>query len=199
MNPGRTGIRLFFAVLLIALCLAEASAQSAPEGGFGQGKSPKPKSVPSEPEPTATMRASIASQLAGTWRLVSYQEKLGNGTVQSPYGENPQGVAIFEPGGYFSVQIMKIPRANYPSGYDKATVEQLKAVQEAYLAYYGTWAVDEGHSALLEHVRASNQPHLNNQMTTQRFDFQGQRLSLRTVLDTNAGQQSIEFLWEKIH
>lgn len=199
MNSGWTGKRLLVVVPLISVLLASASAQSASEGGFGQGKTPKPKSVPSEGEPTEAMRASLAGQLTGTWRLVSYQEKMGDGSVQNPYGENPQGIAIFEPGGYFSVQMMKVPRVGYPAGYDRATAEQVKAVQEAYLAYYGTWAVDEGHSALIENIRGSNQPHLNNQITTQRFDFQGKRLGLRTVFDTTGGQQSIEFLWEKIH
>lgn len=199
MNPRWSGKRLLFVLLMLAFCMANAHPQSVPEGGFGQGKTPKPKAVPSEGEPTAPMRVSVASQLTGTWRLVSYQEKMGDGSIQNPYGENPQGIAIFEPGGYFSVQIIRMPRVNYPAGYDKATTEQVKAVQEAYLAYYGTWAFDEGHSALLENIKGCNQPHLNNQVTTQRLEFEGKRLRLRTVFDTTGGQQSIEFLWEKIH
>jgi len=97
------------------------------------------------------------------------------------------------------VQLMKIPRVSFPAGYDRATAEQVKAVHEAYLAYYGTWAVDEGHSVVVENIRASNQPFLNNQITTQRYDFDGKRLSLRTVLDNHGDEHSILFVWDKIH
>jgi hypothetical protein len=145
------------------------------------------------------MHASISSQLIGTWRLVSYEEKLADGDVVNPYGDTPQGVAIFEPGGYVSVQIMKIPRVSFPAGYDRATVEQVKAVHEAYLAYYGTWAIDENQSALIEHIKASNQPYLNNQMTTQRYDFEAKRLNLRTVLTDRGEEHSVVFVWEKMH
>lgn len=200
MSPGRNWKCLLLVVLLLSFWMGSASAQGvSPDGASAQGAPPKPKSIPSETEPTAAMRASIVSQLIGTWRLVSYQERMEDGSVQNPYGEKPQGIAIFEPGGYLSLQIMKIPRVSYPAGYARASAEQLKTVQEAYLAYYGTWAVDEGHSAIIENIRGSNQPHLNNQITTQRFDFSGKQLSLRTVFENGGDQRSIEFVWEKIH
>jgi hypothetical protein len=188
---------LLFAVLflLTVFCRRVVVAQSTAR----PGSEPKPNSIPSDNSPTAAMHASISSQVAGTWRLVSYQEKLSNGDIVNPYGDTPQGVAIFEPGGYVSVQIMKIPRVSFPAGYDRATVEQVKAVHEAYLAYYGTWAIDETESALIENIKASNQPYLNNQMTTQRYDFEGKRLSLRTVLTDRGDEHSVVFVWEKMH
>ncbi len=145
------------------------------------------------------MHASISSLVTGTWRLVSYQEKLSNGETVNPYGDTPQGMAIFEPGGYVSVQIMKIPRVSFPVGYERATAEQVKAVHEAYLAYYGTWAIDETHNAIVENIRASNQPYFNNQMTTQSYDFQGKRLNLRTVFTDRSDEHSVLFVWDKIH
>ncbi len=181
--------------LLTVLCWRVAGGQSASRPATAA----KPKSIPSDNSPTAAMHASISSQVSGTWRLVSYQEKLSNGDVVNPYGDTPQGVAIFEPGGYVSVQIMKIPRVSFSSGYDRATVEQVKAVHQAYLAYYGTWAIDENQSALIENIKASNQPYLNNQMTTQRYDFEGKRLNLRTVLTDRGDEHSVLFVWEKIH
>ena len=188
--------RLLTAVLFLLTTLCwqlggQSTSRPAPES--------KPNSIPSDHAPTAAMHASISSQVPGTWRLVSYEEKLTTGDIVNPYGDTPQGMAIFEPGGYVSVQIMKIPRVSFPAGYDRATVEQVKAVHEAYLAYYGTWAIDENQSVLIENIKASNQPYLNNQMTTQRYDFEGKRLSLRTVLVERGNEHSVLFVWEKIH
>ena len=194
MNLGRKKC-LLFAVLILAVAVENAVTQSASSAGPAQQK----KEIPPDTSPTAAMRASIAEQVAGTWRLVSYQEKTPDGTVVNPFGETPQGIVIFEPGGYVSLQIMKIPRVSFPAGYERATAEQVKAVHEAYLAYYGSWTVDETHSVILENIRASNQPYLNNQMTTQHFELDGKRLNLRTEFDNQGEARSVLFVWEKIH
>lgn len=201
MNVRRIRKSLLIAFLLLPIFgMQNAYSQSATGASAPAPQAtPRQKAIPPDTSPEGAMRASIATQLTGTWRLVSYQEKNEMGSTQNPFGENPQGLAIFEPGGYVSVQIMKIPRVSFPAGYDRATTEQVKAVHEAYLAYYGTWAVDEGHSVVIENIRGSNQPYLNNQITTQRFDFDGKRLNLRTVLDNHGEQHSILFVWEKIH
>jgi len=194
MNLGRKKC-LLFAILILAVAVENAGAQSS----LSASPAPQKKEIPPDTSPTAAMRASIAEQIAGTWRLVSYQEKTPGGTVVNPFGETPQGIVIFEPGGYVSLQIMKIPRVSFPAGYERATAEQVKAVHEAYLAYYGSWTVDETHSVILENIRASNQPYLNNQMTTQHFDLDGKRLNLRTEFDNQGEARSVLFVWEKIH
>ncbi len=194
MNLGRKKC-LLFAVLILAVAMENAGAQNAPSAS----PAPQKKGIPPDTSPTAAMRASIAEQIAGTWRLVSYQEKTPDGSVVNPFGETPQGIVIFEPGGYVSLQIMKIPHVSFPAGYERATAEQVKAVHEAYLAYYGSWTVDETHSVILENIRASNQPYLNNQMTTQHFDLDGRRLNLRTEFDNHGDARSVLFVWEKIH
>ena len=196
MTPAYRNCLLFAVLfLLTGFCWHVVGAQTTSR----PGSAPKPNSIPSDSPPTAAMHALISSQVTGTWRLVSFQEKLANGEMVNPYGDTPQGMAIFEPGGYVSVQIMKMPRVSFPAGYDRATVEQVKAVHEAYLAYYGTWAIDETQTALLENIKASNQPYLNSQMTTQRYDFEGKRLSLRTVFSDRGEEHSVVFVWEKIH
>ena len=194
MKLGRNKC-LLFSVLVLAVTVEIAGAQSAPS----TGPAPQKKEIPPDTSSTAAMRASFAERISGTWRLVSYQEKLLNGAVVNPFGETPQGIVIFEPGGYVSLQIMKIPRVSFPAGYERATAEQVKAVHEAYLAYYGSWTVDETHDVILENIRASNQPYLNNQMTTQQFDLDGKRLNLRTEFSDNGETHSVLFVWEKIH
>src|SRR5579859_1600775 len=194
MNLGRKKC-LLFAILILAVAVENAGAQSS----LSASPAPQKKEIPPDTSPTAAMRASIAEQIAGTWRLVSYQEKTPGGTVVNPFGETPQGIVIFEPGGYVSLQIMKIPRVSFPAGYERATAEQVKAVHEAYLAYYGSWTVDETHGVILENIRACNQPYLNNQMTTQHFELDGKRLNLRTEFDNHGDARSVLFVWEKIH
>ena len=197
MIPAHRKCLLLIVLLLLPMSRWEsARAQSASQPG-----TPKPKSIPSDPSPTAAMNTSISNQLTGTWRLVAYQEKLSNGDTVNPYGDTPQGEAaatnelmpmIYE-------RLCTIAHRQLVHAPQRQTLSTTDLVHEAYLAYYGTWAVDEGHSVVVENIRASNQPFLNNQITTQRYDFDGKRLSLRTVLDNHGDEHSILFVWDKIH
>src|SRR5260370_23113037 len=104
--------------------MQSANPQSSTgQGAPAPGATPRQKSIPPDNSPETSMRTSIANQLAGTWRLASYQAKMENVSVQNPYGETPRGIAIFPPGAYFSRQIMKIPRLSLPPGYERSPAD----------------------------------------------------------------------------
>jgi hypothetical protein len=41
----------------------------------------------------------LKEQLVGTWTLVSWEQKNGDGTKVKRYGANPTGIAFFDAGG----------------------------------------------------------------------------------------------------
>jgi hypothetical protein len=68
----------------------------------------------------------------------------GDGSKAEPFGNDPRGVIVFTPEGYFSLlqsrrELPKIA-ANDRA---KATPEEATAIVEGSIAYYGTYSVNE--------------------------------------------------------
>jgi hypothetical protein len=102
---------------------------------------------------------SLKDQLVGTWTLVSWERVLPNGSKIHSYGDNPKGVATFEPNGRMFLMFARpdLPKiaSNVPQ---TATAEEAKAVVAGTLAYYGTYTVDDASKALNLRLEASTFP-----------------------------------------
>lgn len=91
----------------------------------------------------------LQQQLAGTWKLISAEDKDPNTGEWIPYtfGNPPSGYFIYDQTGHASIQIMTTPpqtintTGNPPSA--DPTPEQALAIFNNYIAYYGTYTVDE--------------------------------------------------------
>ena len=86
---------------------------------------------------------SIQSQLAGTWKLISAEDKDPNTGQWIPYtfGNPPIGYFIYDDTGHASVQIMTTPPQKIAKP-DSPTPPEALAIFNAYIAYYGTYTVD---------------------------------------------------------
>jgi hypothetical protein len=175
------------AIFLLTLLVAGAQPQTEEK-----------RTPPADQSAAATLRGMVASRFVGTWKLVSYTQKTEAGNTMYPFGQYPIGLAMFDSGGHMSVQIMQIPHATFTAGYEHATAEQVKAVYQAYFAYYGTWSVDEMNEQLVEIIKASNQLDYVNRMQTRPYFFDKNQLSLRNLVELNGRQYSIATVWERL-
>jgi|GEM_PF-4191249 len=167
--------------------------------GFSQAQAPATKKTPPpDDSAAAALRARVVNRFAGTWKLVSYTQKTEDATVLYPFGKNPIGQAMFDPNGRMSVQIMQIPHAVFTSGYARASAEEVKAVYEAYLAYYGTWSVDEMSEELEEHIEASNQLQFANRLQSSPYFFENNQLTIRSTYELRGRLLSTAIVWEKM-
>jgi hypothetical protein len=60
-------------------------------------------------------KQSLKEQLIGTWALVSWAQKGGDGTKVERYGTSPKGIAFFDTGGRYIITVMRSDRAKYAS------------------------------------------------------------------------------------
>jgi hypothetical protein len=83
------------------------------------------------------------SQVVGTWRLISAEDKDPNTGKWVPYtfGNPPSGYFIYDATGHASVQIMTTPPQTIATP-DDPTADEALAIFNAYIAYYGTYTVD---------------------------------------------------------
>lgn len=87
---------------------------------------------------------SLQKQLAGTWRLISAEDKDPKTGKWIPYtfGNPPSGYFIYDATGHASIQIMTTPPQQIATP-DSPTPTEALAIFNGYIAYYGTYTVDE--------------------------------------------------------
>ena len=130
---------------------------------------------------TPAMSASnnLRTQLIGTWRLVSYEDRDDpNSEWKYRYGKNPQGYIIYDQTGHVTIQIMRTPPPpKFASGNDaKPTPEEALAVYSGYSAYFGTYTVDEAKHVVIHHVEGSLRPSYIGTDQERPFELSGDRL-----------------------
>jgi hypothetical protein len=55
-------------------------------------------------------KQSLKEQLIGTWTLLSWEQKKGDGTKVERYGTSPNGIAFFDAGGRYIITVMRSDR-----------------------------------------------------------------------------------------
>ena len=93
--------------------------------------------------PSEEAVAQTAKDLVGTWTLVSITREQ-DGKKTDYFGPNPQGQAIFELNGRFSILFIRSDVPKFTSNNREAgTPEEYKAATQGGLAYFGTYSVGE--------------------------------------------------------
>jgi hypothetical protein len=127
----------------------------------------------------------VANKLLGAWRYVGTRINGSNWDR----GANPKGMIYYGPHGEMAVQIapdVKRTRAGAMMTPDEA----FTAVKD-YIAYFGTYTVDEAAGTATHHRQDSLQPGDNGDLV-RRYELNGDRLILR------ARNSTLEVTWERI-
>ena len=104
---------------------------------------------------------SLKDQLVGTWMLTSVTAERADGSKAEPFGNDPRGIIVFTPEGYFSLlqsrrELPKIA-ANDRA---KATADEANAVVDGSIAYYGTYSVNEADKTIAVKIEQSTYANL---------------------------------------
>jgi hypothetical protein len=127
----------------------------------------------------------VAKKLVGTWNYVG---TLRDGKPRDR-GGHPRGLIMYTAGGHMSVQIA--PDRKRTKAGPETTPEEAKHALELYVAYFGTYTIDEPAETLTHHRWSSVQP--GDKMEVQRvYRFDGDRLILRGPGTTQ------ETVWERL-
>jgi hypothetical protein len=95
----------------------------------------------------------IFEQIVGAWSLVSYEVRAADEIVQHPLGADAVGLLIYGPHRHMTVQIMASDRQRLRAQSEGSQrLSELAAAAEGYLAYAGTYEVDEAARTVTHHV-----------------------------------------------
>ncbi len=127
----------------------------------------------------------IRKKLQGAWRYVGTRI---NGEKWDR-GADPKGMIYYGPHGEMSVQIA--PDVARPRAGKVMTPDEAFVALKDYIAYFGTYSIDEAAATVTHHRDATIQPGDSGDFV-RRIEFSGDRLVLRPPNST------LEVTWERI-
>jgi Lipocalin-like domain len=127
----------------------------------------------------------VANKLLGAWRYVGTRINGGNWDR----GANPKGMIYYGPHGEMAVQIA--PDVNRTRASAVMTPDEAFTAVKDYIAYFGTYTVDEAAGTVTHHRHDSLQPGDKADLV-RRYELNGDRLVLR------APNSTLEVTWERI-
>ena len=127
-----------------------------------------------------------ARRLHGAWR---YLGSMTDGKPTPGRGANPKGIIYYDPSGTMVVQVA--PDKERGKAGSAPTPDEAQAALAGYIAYFGTYTVDEKAATVTHHRQASVQPGDVADLV-RGYEFAGDRLILRPPGTT------YEVLWERI-
>lgn len=139
-------------------------------------------------EPLGIGNPTLVNRLLGVWGLVSYTDEQSGCEDTLPFGPDPQGFLIYTPDGFVSAQLMRTGRpAFHSSDWHRGTPEEYQASGSGYIAYCGTFEVDEKMATVTHIPSVSLLPNLMGGRQCRSIDLEGDRLVLRAAGAAVAG------------
>lgn len=140
----------------------------------------------------------MKEQFVGVWKLLSYEMRYDDGRVSHPYGSHPVGRLTYDIAGRMSAQLMNPERSGTTytadgGGIREASEADMRKVVSGFVAYCGTYDVDERKHQVTHHVKIAMHPSWVGGDQFRAYEFAGNRLALSVVLP---GRRS-RLVWEK--
>jgi hypothetical protein len=140
-------------------------------------------------------KLSLKDRLVGTWTLLSWEQKRGDGTKVERYGTSPNGFAFFDAGGRFVITVMRSDRAKYASNaLWQGTPEENKETADGTITYFGTYSTSEADLSITIRVEGSSFPNWNGTDQKRFVEIEGDRLTL--TVHTPAGDD-VDVIWKR--
>jgi hypothetical protein len=134
------------------------------------------------------MVAQARNPFVGTWKLISIETRGPDGALipgPNPVGGvNPTGTVMYDASGHVSLQIMPSGRAPSLNTLQPLAPEQAKEALFGYVAYYGTYTLDERAKVMHIHFDGSLNPSMVGTTGERFYEFEGDRMTFRAGANT---------------
>jgi hypothetical protein len=136
----------------------------------------------------------------GAWKLISSEMRSSSGEVQYPLGEDCAGRLIVDSAGNFTAQLMRPDRPEFASGdVVRGTDEEIRTAYQGFVTFWAKIEVDEEKKEMTYVVEGSLFPNWIGHRNLRYYEFEGNRLTLKTPAFLMAEQEVTGVLvWERI-
>lgn len=134
----------------------------------------------------------LRQSLLGAWHLRSYlEERAGTASPHHPLGADATGLLTYTGDGCVSVLMMQAGRPSFSSGdWFRPTPEELAAAS-AFIAYSGTFSVDEAARTVTHGVDVSFFPNWVGNRQVRLVELAGDDLTLTPTVPIMSGGQPV--------
>lgn len=104
---------------------------------------------------------SLKQQIVGSWTFVSVEIVKSDGSRVQPFGDKPNGIAIFERNGHFVIALTRPDAPKYASNSRlTGTADENQATVRGSLSQFGTYTVNDADHSLTLHVTGASYPNI---------------------------------------
>ena len=134
---------------------------------------------------------SAKEQFVGTWKLVSYEVGASH-----PMGRDAVGLLTYDADGRMSLQVMRSDQPKFlasggkEGGYEAGTAEEVMSAYRGYIAYFGTYEVDEEGGFVTHHIEGSLFPNWLGRDQVEFFKLSDDELMF--------GIDPIRYIWKRM-
>ena len=136
---------------------------------------------------------------AGTYKLVSWENRHESGETSYPLGPDAQGYIHYTEDGYMFVHIMAANRKAYSDGalFGGETSETVEGAN-SHISYCGTYRIEN--NDVIHSVQISSFPNWSFTEQHRHFEFQNGNLAL-SVQEVKIGNERVAayLIWELLH
>lgn len=139
------------------------------------------------------------SEFIGAWTLTFAEYRFADGQTLAIYGNNPAGILIYDANGHVAIQIMRRDRPHFAKN-DRlgGTPAETKAAFDGYLAYFGTYSVDEAQHTVTHHLEGALLPNWVGGDQVRFYELTDNRLTLKTPPLMIGGRQAVgHLIWQR--
>jgi len=146
----------------------------------------------------AQSESEIRDRLVGTWKLVSTEQTLEDGTTRPypEYGPNGKGFLMYTRDGYMCADLVNPNRPKWVDP-DKPTTEEKIAAGDGSFAYCGRYEIDVKEHRIIHLPEVATDPGYVGSRQIRPYKFENGRLVLGDV-STTPGVVRWKILWEKV-
>jgi len=141
----------------------------------------------------------IGNRIVGTWKLVSTEETMKDGTTRPfpSFGPHAQGFLIYQANGYMCADLVNPDRAKWADP-SHTTAAEKAAAADGTFAYCGRYEIDVKHSQIIHLPEVATDPGWVGSRQVRPYFLEGQRLILSDVVKDDPSIARWKLIWEKV-
>ena len=141
----------------------------------------------------------VRDRIVGTWRLVSAEETMKDGTTRAfpAFGPHARGFLMYQPDGYMCAELVNPDRPKWADPLHPTAAEKAAAADGAF-AYCGRYEIDANQKWIVHLPEVATDPAYVASRQVRPYRFEGNRLILGDVEKDNPSITSWKIVWEKV-
>ncbi|MDN3584052.1 lipocalin-like domain-containing protein [Mucilaginibacter flavus] len=139
------------------------------------------------------------AKLTGTYELLTVDNILADGSRVHLYGDNPQGLLIFDAQGHYTLQIYNQDRPKFAAAdKSKGTDEENRAAVKGSNAHFGTYTIDEANGSIIFNIEHATFPNWEGAKQKRPFTLIGNVFKYTVPAPTTGVAVTGEVAWKKV-